>query len=187
MRLDDEQSREIKMLRQCRVERVLEWCSIIVIMVMFGAVVIQVFARYMLEVAPAWTEEIGQYLLVWLAALGAGMALRGEGGFRGAVEFIIEALPARSKNMVRLAFMMLTLVFLCVLAFKTFDLVARKMNVRTPALEIPESYLYLGVFVMALLMVWGLAYHVRQAIKALSGKRGNDLHRSSHREGLGER
>ncbi|WP_316978267.1 TRAP transporter small permease [Shumkonia mesophila] len=175
------------MTRESRLECVLEWCSIIVLIVMFSAVVVQIYARYFLEIAPAWTEEIGQYLLVWLTALGAGIALRSEGGFRGAVEFIANAMPPRLRHSVNLAFMALTLSFLCVLGYKTFYLVARKMEVRTPALEIPESYLYLGVLVMVVLMVWGLAYHMRKAIRTLAvGYQKPERAPSSHSEGFGE-
>jgi TRAP-type transport system small permease protein len=156
------------MAKGSRAMRTLEWCSVIVIVAMFGTVALQVFARYFLEVAPAWTEEVGRYLLVWLTALGVGIALRAADGYRGAVDFIVNAMPPRWGHALNLAFMAVTFAFLCMVAIKTFELVMKKMEVRTPALELPESYLYLGVFFMALLMVWGLSFHIGKEIRAFT-------------------
>lgn len=154
------------MTKEMRAERILGWCSVIIIVLMFSSVALQIYARYFMTVAPAWTEEVGRYLLVWLTALGAGVALRSADGYRGAVDFIVNAMPSRGRHALNLVFMAIAFWFLCLLALKAFDLVIKKMEVRTAALELPVSFLYLGVSFMAALMIWGLLHHVRNEFKA---------------------
>ena len=162
------------MAKNSRMSKVLEGCSVVLIVAMFGTVALQVYARYFMEVAPAWTEEVGRYLLIWLTAVGAGLALRASDGYRGAVDFVINAMPPRYRHALNLTFMATVLAFLCVLAVKTFGLVLGKMEVRTPALELPVSYLYLGVLFMAILMVWGLSSHIRKEVRSLAAGDHNE-------------
>ena len=44
--------------------------------VMTTLVFVNVVARYMFNYSIIWAEEISQYLMIWIAFLGAGLALR---------------------------------------------------------------------------------------------------------------
>ena len=53
----------------------------------------QVFARYVLERAPSWSEELAGFLMVWLTMLGAAAVLRGGGHI--SVTVLTDRLPPR--------------------------------------------------------------------------------------------
>lgn len=56
--------------------------------VMLGAILLQVVARYVFRMPPAWTEELGRYAMIWAAMCGATMAY-----FRRADPALVAASP----------------------------------------------------------------------------------------------
>jgi TRAP-type C4-dicarboxylate transport system permease small subunit len=45
-------------------------------LLLLGLVLLQVFARYLLQQPPGWTEEAGRYCMIWAGLLGASVAFR---------------------------------------------------------------------------------------------------------------
>ncbi len=78
------------------------------LMVLF--ILIQVFFRYVLNDAPAWTEEGARFLMLWMTGLMAPTAFR-RGGFV-AIETLVRLIPDRPATVLQL---LLLLVSLCVL------------------------------------------------------------------------
>lgn len=56
--------------------RVALWGAVAAVLVMLGAAVWQVVARYVLAQPPAWTEELARFSMVWAGLLGASCAFR---------------------------------------------------------------------------------------------------------------
>jgi C4-dicarboxylate transporter DctQ subunit len=50
---------------------VVEWWSVLLLVLMVGIVVVGVFFRYVLDASLAWYDEFASYLLVWLTFYGA--------------------------------------------------------------------------------------------------------------------
>ena len=53
-----------------------QWIVIAMMAVMATLVFINVICRYLLNFSIIWAEEVSQYLMVWVAFLAAGLALR---------------------------------------------------------------------------------------------------------------
>lgn len=163
------------MLKVDRIRQLLRGCAIVVIVLMFGDVLLQIIARNFLETAPPWTEEVGRYLVVWLTAIGAGLHIGGRDGFRGAVEFVIEALPPKIRGLVNFSFAAVMAAFLALLATKSYQLFNKNLDVKSSALGLPLSYLYLALLVMAALMLWGLCHHLFRLLRDGGSGRGAAL------------
>lgn len=82
-------------------------------LVLMGAVLLQVYARTFLSTAPVWTEELTRFCLLYIGALGAGLALRS--GDMVNVDLLCESLPGRMPWFLRLVSAILTVVFAAVL------------------------------------------------------------------------
>ncbi|MDD9921345.1 MAG: TRAP transporter small permease subunit, partial [Boseongicola sp.] len=67
------------------------WISIVAILLMVAAILIQVFFRYVLNNALPWPDEAARFMMLWMTGLMAPMAYR-RGGFV-AIDMLIEALP----------------------------------------------------------------------------------------------
>ena len=55
--------------------------------VMATLVFVNVVARYVFNFSIIWAEEVSQYLMIWIAYLGAGLALREKNGDQTDVTF----------------------------------------------------------------------------------------------------
>ena len=82
---------------------------ILVAFLLLSASVLQVFARTFLSTAPVWTEELTRFCLIYIGALGAGLALRG--GDMVNVDLLCESLPGRWPWRLRLVSAVLTALF----------------------------------------------------------------------------
>jgi TRAP-type C4-dicarboxylate transport system permease small subunit len=88
-------------------------------LVLSGSVLLQVFARTFLSTAPVWTEELTRFCLIYIGALGAGLALRS--GDMVNVDLLCESLPGRGPWVLRLVCALLTAAFAIVLLSSAWD------------------------------------------------------------------
>ena len=70
-----------------------DWAAFAFFWVLAGVVFLQFFSRYVLNDSVAWTEEIARYLLICVAFVGGGMAMRKTSHIH--VEFLYVYLPRR--------------------------------------------------------------------------------------------
>ncbi|QYK40637.1 MAG: TRAP transporter small permease subunit [Paracoccaceae bacterium] len=67
------------------------WIGAVCMAVMVGAILIQVFWRYVLGNALPWPEEVARFLMLWATGLMAPTAYR-QGGFVG-IDMVVRLLP----------------------------------------------------------------------------------------------
>lgn len=111
---------------------------------------IQVASRYILSRPFSWTEELATCLFVYLAFIGAALALKKKEHF--ALETLVDRLPERVMRGVRFIVAVLILVCSAIVFWFGCRLTAQGWNVTTPALEIPSSIPYAAVPLGGLLM-----------------------------------
>jgi TRAP-type C4-dicarboxylate transport system permease small subunit len=142
-------------------DRSLETLVIVVMAVLVLDVLWQVFTRRILNDPSTVTEELATFMLVWVALLGAAVAM-GRGAHLG-IDYFVGKLPQRARLATE------TLVFFCVAAFSLLvmivggvDLVASNLELgqESPALRVNMGYVYLAVpisgFFLTLYSVIGL-------------------------------
>lgn len=134
-------------------ERVLLACNRGLIVAMMAAMVALVFAnvvsRYVLNFSIIWAEELSQYLMVWIAFLGAGLAMRE--GRHVAVEMLQNALPPSLARTARMIVIVAILAFLATLVVLGAMFVSFAWDQETPVMNIPTGIPYLAVPIGALL------------------------------------
>lgn len=148
-------------------DRSLETLVVIVMAVLVLDVLWQVFARLVLKNPSTVTEEIATFMLVWVALLGAAVAM-GRGAHLG-IDYFVGKLPARAKLATEV------LVFFAVAAFSLLvmvvggaDLVASNFELGqvSPALHVNMGYVYLAVpisgFFLTLYAIMGLVERLQR-------------------------
>lgn len=102
-----------------------------------------VFFRYALDAALPWAEEADRYLFIWLAFTGSAITMRKKAHI--AVDVLVRMLDARARAWVVL------FTYAAVLAFLGFVMRASEIVIevtsltRTPATDIPMSWVYTAV------------------------------------------
>lgn len=148
--------------------------------VMASLVFLNVVTRYIFNFSIIWAEEVSQYLMIWIAYLGAGLALRE--GRHVAVEMLQDRLPAALARRVRMAVGGLVLAFLGVVTLLGFQFVAFVWSQETPVLNvslgIPSLAIPIGTLLFALHLGFmfrgyvGRRYAPGLILEDLSGEEG---------------
>jgi TRAP-type transport system small permease protein len=152
-----------------RIERVIDTLSVGMIALMAVALCWQVFGRYVLGRAPAWTEELARYLMVWLTFLGAAAVLRSGGHLT--VTALTDRLPAAAVTAVLWLRDSLLLALCAVMAWYGFAFAHMNAGQESAAMEIPmtipNAALAVGFALLALQIV--LARLAGSPFAALAG------------------
>jgi TRAP-type C4-dicarboxylate transport system permease small subunit len=146
--------------------------------VMATLVFVNVVARYAFNFSIIWTEEVSQYLMIWIAYLGAGLALRE--GRHVAVEMLQDRLPTALGRRLRMAVGGLVVLFLGVVTVLGFQFAIFVWSQETPVLNIslgiPSLAIPLGTLLFAVHLVLmfrnyvGKQYVPGQILEDLSGE-----------------
>jgi TRAP-type C4-dicarboxylate transport system permease small subunit len=143
-----------KFRQEARWSRVVLALNRSIIIAMMAVMVVLVFTnvvcRYLLNFSIIWAEEISQYLMVWVAFLGAGLALRE--GRHVAIEMLQDRMPLKAKRMTRHVVALSLLIFMCVLVVLGFQFVSFAWDQETPVLNISLGIPYMAVPIGALLL-----------------------------------
>jgi len=138
-----------------RIERVLDVVLGLMLLAVAMSLFYQVFGRYVIGRAPAWTEEVARMLVAWMAMLGTAACLRSGGHI--AVGALVDAVSPKVRAVLlalRDAAMMATAG---VLGWAGFRFAEMNGVQESAALEIPMSIPYSAMSVGAVLMAIVLA------------------------------
>jgi TRAP-type C4-dicarboxylate transport system permease small subunit len=147
-------------------DRALEVLVMLVVAVLVLDVLWQVFTRLVLKNPSTRTEELATFMLIWVALLGAAVALN-RGAHLG-IDYFVGKLPVRTRILTE------AVVFFSVAAFSLFvmvigglDLVSSMLELgqESPALRLKMGYVYLAVPIsgafLTLYAIIGLVERIR--------------------------
>ncbi len=138
-----------------------------VVMLMMMAMAVLVFTnvvtRYVFGFSINWSEELSRYLMIWVAYLGGGLALRE--GRHVAIEYVQGLLPPRLAPYARAAVGLLILAFLVTLTVLGWQLSQFAWRQRTPVLGLPQGAVYLALPIGAALFGLHLVLIARDYVR----------------------
>lgn len=104
---------------------------------------LQVIARYLIGAPLTWSEEVIRYALIWSVFLGVGLCIRK--GMLAAVEIINATLPPLPAKLLRWTSLAVSSAFWAVMVSYGWIILGNVEGMRSGALEIPMTYVYLAV------------------------------------------
>jgi TRAP-type transport system small permease protein len=130
-------------------------------------VFLNVVGRYFLHAPIRWSDEVAQFLFLWLSYLGALAALMG--GRHYSFPNLINMLPANLRLAAKTASDLIVLAMLAILVWGGVVLVDLLHYQRSPAIDLPVYYVYAALplvsFLMALVIVFQIIARLRGARK----------------------
>lgn len=111
---------------------VLEWWSVLLLVLMVALVCVGVFFRYVLNASLAWYDEFASYLLVWLTFYGAVVASHRRRHI--SFEVVVEKLDPTARKLFDAFSECLVLAFQFVLLYYGWELVQKMGEDRTVSL-----------------------------------------------------
>ena len=138
------------------------------VLAVFVVVLVQVVLRYLFEHPNPWSEELSRFGFIWLSMLGAALAVELRTHF--VFDQVVGTLKPQMQLLVRrctTAFVAAMAVGLIVLGIQLVDLARFQ---RSPALDLPVSWIYASVPVAGFLML----VHIAAALDTVLGPRAED-------------
>jgi TRAP-type C4-dicarboxylate transport system permease small subunit len=130
----------------------------IMALLVFGNVVL----RYVFGISLSWVEELTRYMMIWLAWLGAGLALRE--GAHIAIDTLQQALPDAGTRIVRVAVLAAMIGFFGALVWLGWRYSIFAWRQQTAVLRLPAGLVYLAIPIGSGLMLLHLLLTMRSAI-----------------------
>jgi TRAP-type C4-dicarboxylate transport system permease small subunit len=127
-----------------------------------GLVFANVVLRYGFGISVAWAEEASRYMMIWLAFLGIGLALRE--GAHIAVDLLPESLPELPARLLRACILAAVAGFLLLLVWLGWNYAQFAMMQRSPVLRLTMGHVYLAIPVGCALMLVHLAFIARRFV-----------------------
>lgn len=131
-------------------DRLVEALAVVLMLAMLGVVILGVASRAV-NSPLVWTDELAQYLLVWLGFLGWIIATRRGNHIR--VTIGLELLPASVRWLGEVAVQLAIIVFAAVLMWQSGPLIRRNLDVETVTLPFPSAMLYVMLPVLAIALL----------------------------------
>ena len=138
-----------------RIDRSLDVILGLMLLALVLALFYQVFGRYVIGRAPAWTEEVARMLVAWMAMLGTGACLRSGGHI--AVGVLVNSVPPRVRLVLLAVRDVAVMATAGVMVWAGVRFAMLNADQESAALEIPMSIPYSAMAVGAALMALVLA------------------------------
>ena len=142
-----------------------DWCALAIFWTLAGVIFYQFFTRYALNDSASWTEEIGRYLLIGTAFVGAAMNVRKNNHIH--VDFLYRLIPHWAGRILSTIVDVLRIAFLGYCVWLTYLLITKIGSSRMAIVDLPMGIVY-GV------VMFGFALMTVRAIQVAWGnwKRG---------------
>ena len=153
-------------------DRSLETLVMVAVAVLVIDVLWQVFTRFILNNPSSWTEELAIFLLIWVALLGAAVALN-RGAHLG-IDYFVGKLPERMSLCTEVfVFACVSLFSLCVMIIGGTDLVLSTLQLgqESPALGVEVGYVYLAVPISGFFLALYAVIAMLERLARLFGRR----------------
>lgn len=161
---------------------VVRWLVVLAFAIMVAAAIAQVISRYVVNRPLGWTEELARILMVWWTfAAVAVLAFRRK---LLAVDAVLLAASARVRLLLITLADGLGLVFVGWLAYLAWRLVALAGTQVSPALEIPQAWIYMGVALGLSAAACGFATNMLADFRRLRLGAGAEAIKASERSDL---
>ncbi|HOA15285.1 MAG TPA: TRAP transporter small permease [Bacillota bacterium] len=136
-------------------ERNLIWINKTLITLLFFLMFILVFAnvvtRYLFSFSMNWAEEISRFLMIWVAYLGIGLAMKE--GHHASVQILQDALPSKAYPYARGFVAIVMIVFMIIVTYLGIDYSRFAMDQQTAAMLWPVGIIYLAIPIGSLLFI----------------------------------
>lgn len=119
--------------------------------VMVISCVVQVFARYILNDSPRWTEELARYTFIWVHFLGATICVRT--GSNATISLFRDMMHGFPRRALEAVITLITGVVGAVMIYGGIEMAQRTHRQLTVGMKMPMSFVYASAAVFGVITV----------------------------------
>lgn len=129
----------------------IEYVCTLLFVVMASVTFFQVVGRYVFGKSYFWAEELARFSMVWIAFLGAAVAVSLKAHTR--IDFFINLLPPKPRKFVEMFDNIACFAFIVLVTYYSIDIVKISMRNLSTGLRVPLGYVYIALPVSGVLMM----------------------------------
>lgn len=139
----------------------------ILLCLMVGVVVIQVFMRYVMNNSLSWPEELTRYFFIWFTFIGMSYCVANESNMK--IDIVVNALSGKLKAITLLIVDVGILLFFLYLGRHGISALTKiiKSGQTSPALGLPMEFVFLSLQVGLSLGIYRILQNLFKKIKNL--------------------
>ena len=144
-------------------QRFLKYGTLISTYGLIACVLLQIFARFLLPKAPAWTEEAARLFFIYSMAFAAGLAIKSKEYV--ALNLIFEKLRPALQKQVLIVVQGLTLLLFGILAVYAVKFVQLGIPENSPSMKISMAVAFFSMVLMGISVCYYTYLELRKLIK----------------------
>lgn len=113
-----------------------------------GATLIQIYARFFMESAPAWTEEASRFFFVYAMSFAAGLAMKDD--YYVYIDLLYNRLKQAHRKGLELGISVFTLLIFLILAIFSIQFIVLGLPEKSPSLRVSMSLAFASIFIMGM-------------------------------------
>ena len=145
--------------------RILKFGTVSSTLLLIGSVSIQIVGRFLLESAPAWTEEASRFFFIYAISFASGLAL--DDGYYVHVDFVYNKLNEKARAILDVVINTLLVVFFILISIFSVQFILLGHSETSPSLGIPMSFAFVSILVMSLSMSF---FGMEQNLRSIKNK-----------------
>lgn len=115
---------------------------------LIAIVLLQIFARFFLAQAPAWTEEASRLCFIYATAFAAGLALKNN--YYVHLDYFFNLFSVNIQRKLRVLIPLLTFLLFLIIAIYSVQFIYLGRLESSPSLKIKMSYIFFSILIMSL-------------------------------------
>lgn len=145
------------------IEKILKIAAVWSVFLLIASVVLQIFARFFLEQAPAWTEEVSRLFFIFSVAFAAPLALKSN--YYIHLDVFFNMLSDQWKKRVNTIILISVFILFSILTIGSIKFVAMGFTENSPSMGIKMGIVFLSMLILGLSMCYFIGLKLIRQIK----------------------
>lgn len=114
-----------------------------IILIMSLILLLQIISRFLVFMPLSWSQELLQYLNIWLVFLGAAVAVKEKAHIK--IDLMVERFPSSFGKFFRIFSYLVSTLLVSLVAHQAYTLMGKTMHKCIGSFPVPMGYFYLSL------------------------------------------
>ncbi len=135
------------------------WC----VFMLIGSVLLQIFARFFLEQAPSWTEEVSRLFFIFSVAFASALALKSN--YYIHLDVFYNMLKEKWKKRIDIFILITVFLFFLILTIGAFQFVVMGFTEHSPSMGIKMGIVFSSILILGIAMCYFIGLKLFKQLK----------------------
>lgn len=145
------------------IEKCLKVLTVWSVFLLIASVLLQIFARFFLEQAPPWTEEVSRLFFIFSVAFAAPLALKSN--YYIHLDVFFNMLKTQWQKRVNTIILITVFFLFAILSIGSVKFVAMGFTENSPSMDIKMGFVFLSMLVLGICMCYFIGLKLIKQLK----------------------